>query len=87
MIALIEIVGGQQQHDVAVDDAAVIGHKQSAIGVAVEGDAEIGFAGDDFFLKPFEMQRAATVLMLRPSGSLPMISAETLRLLRSLGLS
>jgi len=54
-----EEAGGGEEDAVAVDDASRIGDEERAVGIAIEGDAELGFFFDDALLQAFEMERAA----------------------------
>ncbi len=60
---------GEQEDAVAVDDAAFGGGEEDAVGVAVEGDAEVGVANHDFGGGNFGVEGAAIVVDIAAVGS------------------
>ena len=58
-VARLQVASGDQQDGVAVDDVAVRVGEHAAVGIAVEGDAEVGSAGFCFRGDKFRMQCAA----------------------------
>jgi len=58
-ILRFEITRDGEKNAVAVDDGAVCGNEEGAIGIAIEGDAKGGAFGGNALLQFFEMKRAA----------------------------
>ncbi len=48
-----------EQNAVAVDDFPCFANEEGAVGIAIEGDAELGALGSDALLQAFEMERTA----------------------------
>ena len=61
--------GGDKRHQlIAVDEPAALVGDQQAVGVAVEGDADIGAAGDDLALHRRRRHGAAILVDVEPVG-------------------
>ncbi len=73
--ARLQVARGHQQDRVAVDHVVLGAGQHAAVGVAVEGEAQLRSARFHFRRHIVRMQRAAVQLMLRPSGS--MLSSAT----------
>src|SRR5579883_3074766 len=63
-----EGAGGKEQGAVAIDDLAAAGDEDGAIGIAVEGDAELGVVLDDGGAGGFEVERATAEVDIAAVG-------------------
>ena len=54
-----EMASDGEENAIAVDDFARFADEESAVGIAVEGDTELGALGDHALLQTFEMKRTA----------------------------
>jgi len=54
-----EVTGHGEENAIAVDDFAGFADKEGAVGIAIEGHAELSALGEHAFLEAIEMKRAA----------------------------
>jgi len=52
----LQVAGRGEKNAIAVDDLAGFADEESAVGVAVESDTELGFFGDNAFLQSLQIQ-------------------------------
>ena len=60
--ALFHISGADGQDGVSVDNLGIFVDHNDAVGIAIEGDAYIGFMFDDGFLDEFRIEGAALIV-------------------------
>ena len=65
----LQVAGGEEEDGVAVDYVAVLVGEEGAVGVAVEGDADGGFLGDDFGGYDFGVEGSAVLVDVAAVGA------------------
>ncbi len=65
----LQVAGRQQQDSVAVDDVAVLVREESAVGVAIEGDAHRGMANLDLRGDDLRVERTAVLVDVAAVGA------------------
>jgi hypothetical protein len=63
-----EMTGDGEENAIAVDDFSGFADEESAVGIAIKGDAKTGAFGDDALLQTLEMERTAAVVDVAAVG-------------------
>ncbi len=59
LVLRFEVTRDGKENAIAVDDFAGFANEEGSVGIAIEGDTELGALGDDALLQAFEMERTA----------------------------